>query len=45
MLIEMLARDDVAVRLLDKSCKYMEKTHSVVHRMMLHNFYTNMLTF
>ena len=45
MLIEMLARDDVAVRLLDKSCKYMEKTNSVVHRVMLHNFYTNMLTF
>ena len=39
----MLVRDDVAVRLLDKSCKYMWKTTSVVHRVMLHNFYRNVL--
>ena len=42
MLIEMSVRGDVAVRLLDKRCKYMEKTNSVVYRVMLHNFYTNM---
>ena len=31
----------LAVRLLEKNCKYMWKTNSVVHMVMLHNFYTN----
>ena len=44
MLIEMSVRDDVAVRPLEKSCKYMWKTNCVVERvMMLHNFDTNVL--
>ena len=43
MLIEMSVRDDVAVRPLEKSCKYMWKTNCVVERVMLHNFDTNVL--